>query len=147
LPLTMPMAVVEPFGRLAFVHVGMGDFTENGPLAALSSTGTRENVGYSVLGLRSASVLQAAGMQITPHASVAWQRAFGDLEPATTLVFATAGIGFEVFGVPIVRDSALIAAGLSVAVADDATIDFAYSGQIADDLSDNAISGRLDWRF
>jgi outer membrane autotransporter protein len=143
----MPMAAVEPFGRVAYVHVGMGDFTENGALAALSSTGTSEDVGYSALGIRAASVLQTAGMRVTPYASIAWQRAFGDLDPATTLVFATAGIGFEVFGVPIVRDSALITAGLSVAVADGATIDFAYSGQIAENVSDNAVTGRFDWRF
>jgi outer membrane autotransporter protein len=147
LPLTMPMAVVEPFGRLAYVHVGMGDFTENGALAALTSSGTSEDVGYSALGMRTAWALETAGMQVTPYASIAWQRAFGDLAPAASLVFASAGIGFEVFGVPIVRDSALIQAGLTVAVAGDATLGLAYSGQIAPDLNDNAVTGRFDWRF
>lgn len=147
LPLTMPIVPIEPFGRLAYVHVGMGDFTENGALAALSSSGTSADVGYSALGIRAASVLKAAGVEVTPYASIAWQRAFGDLDPTTALVFTSAGIGFEVFGVPIVRNSALVQAGLTVAVAGDATLGLAYSGQIAPDLSDNAFTGRLEWRF
>lgn len=147
LPLTSPAVVVEPFGRLAYVHVGLGNFTESGALAGLSSSGTSEDVGYSSLGIKAASVLQVAGMDVTPYASVAWQRAFGDLDPTTPLVFPSADIGFEVLGVPIVRDSALIQTGLTVVVAADATLGLTYSGQIGRGFSDNAITGRFDWRF
>jgi autotransporter-associated beta strand protein len=147
LPLFASTTAFEPFARLAYVHVATDGFTEGGSLAALSSSGGAADVGYSALGARAAGVLQARGLHITPYASIAWQRAFGDLSPVAALVFASAGIGFEVFGVPIVRDSALIEAGMTVALAGDAAIGLAYSGQIADDLSDNAITGRMDWRF
>lgn len=147
LPLRATAAQVQPFARLAYVHVATDGFAEDGSLAALTSAGSSADVGYSALGARAAGVLQAGGLYVTPYASVAWQRAFGDLDPAAALVFASAGIGFEVFGVPIVRDSALIEAGMTVVLADDATVGLGYSGQIAKDLNDNAVTGRLNWRF
>lgn len=147
LPLSALAARFEPFARLAYVHVATDGFFEDGSLAALSSSGSGSDVGYSTLGARASGVLEAGGMHVAPHASIAWQRTFGDLDPAASLVFASAGMGFEVFGVPIVRDSALIEVGMAVALADEATINLSYSGQIADNLNDNAVTGRLDWRF
>ena len=106
LPITASTAALEAFGRLAYVHVGTGGFTESGALAALTSSGGAEDVGYSVLGMRAAAVLQGSGIQIIPHASLAWQHAFADVDPVAALAFASTGIGFSVFGVPLARDSA-----------------------------------------
>lgn len=147
LPLLVSATTLEPFARLAYVHVATEGFTEGGSLAALSSPGSSGDVGYSTLGIRAATTWQFGSLRIDPYASIAWQRAFGDLDSAASLVFTSAGIGFEVFGVPIVRDSALIEAGMTVALTNDATIGFAYSGQIAHNLNDNAVTGRMNWRF
>ncbi|HWM31233.1 MAG TPA: hypothetical protein VNO69_06005 [Methyloceanibacter sp.] len=49
--------------------------------------------------------------------SAAWQHAFDDVTPGASLAFATTGIGFGIDGV-------------------------SYSGQFADEVTDNAVKGR-----
>ena len=129
------------------MHVGTGGFTENGGIAALASSGSDADVGYSSLGVRAAATMTWSGLRVTPHASLAWQHAFGDVEPAAALAFASNGVGFTVYGVPLARDSALVDAGLDLAMGRDATFGVGYSGQLGDDVADHAVTGRFDWRF
>jgi outer membrane autotransporter protein len=63
------------------------------------------------------------------------------------LAFAANGAGFTVSGVPLARDSALLQAGLDFRIASDATLGLSYTGQLAGDVQDHGITGRLDWRF
>jgi outer membrane autotransporter protein len=147
LPLRYGAAALEPFARLAYVKVDTDGFSESGGAAALSSAGGNESIGYSTLGVRVAATARLAGLLVTPHASVGWQHAIGDIEPAQTLAFASGGATFTVLGAPLARDSAIIDAGLSVAVAPDAVIGLSYSGQLAGDVADNAITGRIDLQF
>jgi len=86
-------------------------------------------------------------MLVTPRASVAWQHAFGELTPELALAFASSGIPFGISGVPLVRNSALIEAGLDLALGHDAVLGISYAGQLAGDLHDNGAQGRLTWRF
>ena len=48
---------------------------------------------------------------------------------------------------PLAADSALLDTGLDVALSDRLTAGVSYSGQYADDVSDNAVKGRLTWLF
>lgn len=64
-----------------------------------------------------------------------------------SLAFATTVIGFDVTGVPIAEDSALLDAGLDFALTDRLSHGVFYSGQYADTVSDNAVKGRLTWLF
>lgn len=146
LPLFHEESAWEPFARLAYIDVNTGGFAENGA-AGLVSSGADESLGYTVLGVRAATTLSVAGALLTPHASLAWQHALGDVDPAASLAFASGGAGFTVLGAPVARDSALLDAGLMLTLSDDASLGLAYSGQIADDVTDNAVTGRLDWRF
>jgi hypothetical protein len=50
-------------------------------------------------------------MALTPRASVAWQHAFGDVNPAAALAFQSTGAAFSVAGVPVARDAAQVEAG------------------------------------
>ena len=147
LPLSYGASAWEPFARLAYVHVDTGGFTESGGAAVLTSSGVDQSLGLSTLGVRLATTMHIAGAEVVPHASLAWQHAFGDVDPAATLAFASGGAAFTVLGAPISRDSALLDAGLAVTVAPDATLALAYSGQLAGDANDNAVTGRFDWRF
>lgn len=61
------------------------------------------------------------------------------------LAFASMGIGFGIFGVPLAEDSALIEAGLDLALSPNATLGASYAGQLADDIRDHAVKGRLNW--
>ena len=105
-----------------------------------------DDVGYSTLGLRLASADCVGGIGVRPRLSVAWQHAFGDVTPVEALTFLSTGTGFSVAGVPIAQDSALIDAGLRLAF-DSAALEILYSGQFAADARDNAVNGRVNWRF
>jgi outer membrane autotransporter protein len=86
-------------------------------------------------------------MVIVPHASAAWQHAFDDMTPEAALAFASTGIGFTVRGVPLAEDSALVDAGVDFTLRPDITLGISYSGQLASDLTDNAVKGRFNWLF
>ncbi len=140
-------SAVEPFAGLTYEHVGTDAFTESGPTAALSTLGSDQNVGYSTLGVRAATTMPIAGMLVTPRASAAWQYAFGDTTADLALAFASSGIAFGISGVPLARNSALIEAGLDLALGADAAFGITYSAQLAGDLQDNGVQGRLTWQF
>ena len=146
-PMITYHGAVEPFAGLAYVHLDTNPFTESGAAAALTSSGSGEDVGYSMLGVRAATTLPVAGMLVTPRASVDWQYAFGDVTPDLALAFASTGIAFGISGVPLARNSALIEAGLDFAVGADAVLSVTYAGQLAGDLQDNGVRGRLTSRF
>jgi len=77
-----------------------------------------------------------------------WQHAFDDITPGAALAFASTGIGFDVTGVPLAEDSALIEAGLDLNLSPTATLGVSYSGQFcASDVEDNAVKGRFTWLF
>src|SRR5262249_47277530 len=107
-PLLYGNSAFEPFYGLSYVHVGTDSFAESGPEAALPPNGADQNVGVSLLGLRAGTTLPVHGMMVTPHGSIAWQYAFGDITPAQAFAFASTGIGFGISGVPIAQSSALV---------------------------------------
>lgn len=140
-------AVFEPFVNVAYVNVHTDGFTETGGPAALTgSTGDTEAT-YSTVGARAATSLRAHDVVVMPHASAAWQRAFGDLQPGRTLSFASAGNAFGVAGLPVAKDSLLLEAGLDIKLFSAATLDIVYSARLSSGVSDNGIGGRFRWRF
>jgi uncharacterized protein with beta-barrel porin domain len=86
-------------------------------------------------------------MVLVPHASVAWQHAFDDVTPNAALAFASTGIGFDITGVPLAENSALVEARLDLNLSPTATLGVSYSGQLANNLTDNAVKGRFTWLF
>lgn len=147
LPLAHQHIAYEPFAGLAWVGVDTGGFTETGGAAALASSGESDSIGYMTLGTRVAGSMLVAGVEVVPRASLAWLHAFGDVDPDQGMAFAAFGQSFIVSGVPLAQDSALIDAGLDVILAPGATTGIFYAGQLGDGVRDNAVSGRLDWRF
>jgi len=146
--LSFGQLALEPFAGLAWVSVNTDGFTEAGGAAALTGFGDSFDTGYSTLGLRAATSLPLAnGMVLIPRASAAWQHAFNDVVPAATLAFLSTGAAFAVAGVPIARDSALVEAGLDLAVTARAVLGVSYVGQLADDVQDHGVKGKAVWRF
>jgi outer membrane autotransporter protein len=86
-------------------------------------------------------------MVVTPRFAAAWQHAFDDLAPPAGLAFQSTGIGFTVTGVPLAEDSLLLEGGLDLNVSDNTTLGVSYTGQLADDVQENAVTGRFKWRF
>ncbi len=146
-PMAMDGMALEPFGGLAYVSVDTDSFKEHGGSLASLRGNTDQDVGYSTLGLRAASTIHWGEMLLTPHLSAAWQHAFDEVTPGAALAFATTGIGFNVYGVPLAEDSALIDAGLDFALGPNTTAGVSYSGQFGDGVQDNGVKGRLTWLF
>ena len=146
LPMGAGTLAYEPFAGLAYVHVSTDRFTEQGGIAALDGFGGDQNVGFSTLGIRFAAETTIGGTRVTPRASFAWQHAFGDVDPMRTLAFSGAP-GMTIAGTPLARNSALIEAGLDVSLSPSATLGISYNGEIASDVEDHGVSGRLNWRF
>ena len=145
-PMQMWGMALEPFAGLAYVSVNTDSFHEHGGSLASLSGSTDQDVGYSTLGLRAAQTMTWGAMQVTPHVSAAWQHAF-NVTPDAALAFADTGIGFTVYGVPLAQDSALIDAGLDLALGPRTTAGVSYTGQFGDGVRDNAVKGRFTWLF
>jgi outer membrane autotransporter protein len=146
-PMLSKGVAYEPFAGLACVHVASGSFNEEGGIAALDAGSNSENVGFSTLGLRVGSAYPWLGLWTMPHASLAWQYAFGGVTPQQSYAFASTGIGFEIGGVPMARSSALVDVGVDVAVATNATLGVSYAGQLSQSAQDNGVRGRFNWKF
>jgi len=129
------------------VNASTDSFRERGRSAALKAAGIDNDVTYSTLDLRAATTMQVSTMMVSPRISLAWQHAFDDVTPDAALAFASTGIGFTVTGVPLAQDSLLVEAGLDFNLGPNATLGVSYSGQLASDLQDNAVKGRLTWLF
>src|SRR5258708_37528393 len=87
------------------------------------------------------------GMALIPRASVAWQHAFGDVTPTAALSFQSIGAGFNILGVPIARDAALVEAGGDLQLTAQAKIGVSYAGQLANSAHDHSVKGNFTWRF
>jgi len=147
-PTAMGGMALEPFGGLAYVSIDTDSIRERGgALASLRGSAESQDVGYSTVGLRAATTMQFGGMQVVPHVSAAWQHAFDDVTPGAALAFASTGIGFAIDGVPLAEDTALIDAGLDLALGENTSAGVSYSGQFGDGVSDNAVKGRFAWLF
>jgi len=146
-PLLHGRSAWEPFASISYIHVGTGSFSEGPSDAALLSGGADQNLGMTVLGVRAATTLPWYGMQLTPYGSAGWQYAFGDLTPTQSFAFTSANVGFGIAGVPLAQSSALLEAGVDLAIAPGTTVGIGYIGQIGEDLHDNSVQGRLNWQF
>lgn len=139
---------VEPFAQMAWSWIDTDGFSETGALASgLVSSGLSYDVPYSTLGLRLATSFAMGGGTVTPHASLAWRHAYGDVTPELGMSFASTGTAFTVAGAPIAEDSFLFGAGVDIGVSENLTLNVGYEGQFAGDVDTNAIRGGLTYRF
>jgi len=142
----------EPFGGLAFVHLSSGSFVETAGagsgIAALSGSGSSDNVGYSTLGGRAAaSYVLPNGMVLMPRVSAAWEHALGSLTPTAALTFQSTGAPFTVAGLPLARDSAIVESGLVLHLNPQTKFGLSYSSQLGNHVQDNSVQGNLTWLF
>jgi len=56
-------------------------------------------------------------------------------------------MGFNVYGEPLAKDSALIDAGLDFAIGKSATAGPSYTGQFGDGVQDTGVKGRFTLLF
>jgi fibronectin-binding autotransporter adhesin len=138
----------EPFAGLAWVHLRTDNFNETGGVSALNGSGVNSDTGYSTLGMRAASYyLLQNGMAFIPRASIAWQHAFGTVDPTAALAFVSTGAPFTIAGVPLARDAALVEAGADLQITGNAKVGVSYAGQLSNSVQDHSVKGNFTWRF
>lgn len=80
------------------------------------------------VGLCAAKTMMWGAMAGTPHIEAVWLHAFNDVTPGASLAFATTGIGFDLAGVRLAEDSALLNAGVDFAVSEKVITGLSYTG-------------------
>ncbi|MDR5781954.1 autotransporter-associated beta strand repeat-containing protein [Caballeronia sp. LZ065] len=141
-----PVAV-EPFAALAYVNVSSDGFEESGP-AALKGDSDNQGITYSTLGARAAwRFYPGAHGMLTARAMAGWRHAMGDTTPVSRVAFVAGGSGFDVTGVPIARDAAVVELGVDAAITKNLSFGVQYSGQYGGGAQDHTLTGNLQWKF
>jgi len=141
-----PGQQLEPFVNVARVRVHSDDLQEGGGNAALAVAGNSASVNIATLGLRDTLTLDAAG-DIRAHASLGYQRAWGDLAPVSTMHFVTGGNSFAVAGMPEARHALTTDLGIDFKLARNASVNASYLGQFASGVQDQGARMSLTVTF
>jgi outer membrane autotransporter protein len=146
--LMLGQVALEPLAGIAYVHTHRGSFVEKGGAAALSGSANEQDIGYSKLGLRAATVLPLAeGMVLIPHASAEWQHTVHELIPTAGLTFQSTGAAFSTSGLPMAQDSALVQGGLDWWFSPSMKITLEYQGDFAVTAQTHALKSAFVWNF
>jgi outer membrane autotransporter protein len=139
---------LEPFAGLAYVHLDTDAVNEVGGAAALNVQSASNDIFYSTLGLRiGTSWALGNDVVLMPRLMLAWQHAYGDVDPASTMAFNSTGAAFSVTGAPLARDAALIEVGADWMIGANAKLGLSYQGTWSDSVTDNAVTGSFSWSF
>lgn len=138
---------IEPFVGGAYIGSRRDGFAETGGAAALVSYARDYDLGAVTAGVRAQTSLDLGfGLPLTAHGQLGYRRAFGDVVPTALLSFGS-GPSFLSAGVPIDRDALVAGAGLDLAVAPNASLGVAYTGQVGARAQDQAVKGNFTLRF
>lgn len=137
--------MAEPFARLSMVWLSTDGFAETGGSAALSGTARDHNLLFSDVGARISAQYDLGDTVLSPHASLAWEHAAGDVSVQQGLAFA-GGPVFNVAGAPIARDAAAIEAGLGLAIG-NWTLGLDYTGRAGNSANENGVRVRIGTTF
>ncbi|OYX14558.1 MAG: hypothetical protein B7Z15_03560 [Rhizobiales bacterium 32-66-8] len=138
---------IEPFAALSYLQLDLDGFTETGGPAALTSAAQTQDNTFTTLGVRAIQSVALGSGLLTARGSLAWQYAFGELNPQATLAFASGSTPFTVTGAPLGRNAALIGVALDYRASSALSVGVAYSGAVSDVGQDHAVSGRLSLSF
>lgn len=129
---------VQPFVGGSAYRVHTDGFAETGGATALDGARHTDSVQFSDVGLKIETPVVAA---VSVHAGIAWQRAYGRIDPTAILSFAGSAGAFAVTGAGLSRDAAAASADIAWQPAPKLRISAGYTGLIGGAGSDNA--GRL----
>jgi subtilase-type serine protease len=137
---------LEPFANLSYANLHVDSFAEKGGSAALAGASSDTDVTFTTLGLRASKQLRFGGAEATLRGMAGWRHAYGDVTPLSSLAFAGMDT-FEISGLSIARDAALVEVGLDIDLAPATTFGFSYRGQIASKVQDHGVRADLRIRF
>ena len=137
---------LSPFGQVSQIWLQTLNFGENGAEAALSGQASNASTGFGTLGARLSHEWQTGKNSWQVGVSAGWQRAWGDLSPATTLAFAT-GPDFTVSSAAIARNSAVIEVGIGASLGPSSRFNLVYSATLAGQSNSQMLQAQLQWLF
>ena len=144
LDVDMAEVVVTPFAGLAGTYARTDGFTETGGPAALVIDASDNVTGATSLGLR---IRHEAG-HVALAGSAAWRHAFGDVDPASRVAFASApAASFLVRGAPVAEDTLAVGTQIDLAVTETTKLTFGYTGEFASGVRDNGLRSELRVEF
>ena len=127
-PVETPRGRFIPFVNAALVHHHMDGFTETGGVAALTVASASETAGFTTVGLRAETELDAGAQTVRLMGSVGWRHGYGDLTASTSDAFS-GGTPFAISGAPVRRDAAVVEAGLAMRAGAGGKASFSYQGE------------------
>ncbi len=137
---------LEPFANLGYQLYQRDSYSEKGGDAALKVHGQSQKNLSSTFGLRVAKTNNLDnGMQLTPRLSAGWKHTYGELDMHTRQQLLNGGIGFEIAGAQLDRNSLSLDAGLDLALSASHTLGMAVTGDIASDSRNTGVMGQ--WRM
>ncbi|BBC73464.1 autotransporter YapH [Altererythrobacter sp. B11] len=140
--------LLEPFAGVNHVHVKTDGFAETGgELGELQVAGQTRDVTYTSLGLRLSAVVPISDRAVvTPRASAAWLRGFGDRAAFGTSTLS-AGSAFTIEGLPVARDSLRLEAGAQANILPGGSLGISYVGNLSDRWSDHGLKLGFSYSF
>ena len=129
---------VEPFVGGSAYRVHTDGFSEAGGSTALDGARRTDSVQFSDVGLKIGTPVINS---VSVHAGVAWQHAFGSVDPEAILSFAGTATSFSVTGASLSRDAAAPTADIAWTPTPKLRVSAGYTGLIGRAGADNG--GRL----
>ncbi|MDM7853022.1 autotransporter outer membrane beta-barrel domain-containing protein [Pseudochrobactrum kiredjianiae] len=139
-------AVFEPFANLAYVSLKTDGFTETGGQAALTIDRDRMSTVFTTLGIRGATEMMFGNVKTELNGTLGWQHAFNDVDSVTRASFSN-GSAFDISGVPVAKDTALVQAGFDIKASETATFGISYRGQFGSGFQSNSVNAKLGIKF
>jgi subtilase-type serine protease len=145
-PQTTHHTTLSPFAQVSQTWLHTSNFGENGAEAGLSGQATNASTGFGTLGARLSHEWQTSQTRWQASLSAGWQRAWGDLAPATTLAFAT-GPDFTVSSAAMARDAAVIEVGIGASLGPSSRLNVVYATTLSGQSSSQMLQAQLQWWF
>ena len=139
--------MVEPFGDVAYINQQTKSFREHGGVSSLYGHGQDTGVTYATFGTRLASRVKVGKAVLIPGMTVGYRHAFGAITPTTREALVSGSSDFEVGGVPLVQDAALVKVGVQAEVTKRIRVGVSYTGQYGVRYSESGLKGTVSWVF
>jgi len=143
---------IQPILGASFAHLQTDGYSEHGGAVSLLSVEEADFTTFkSLLGARFALPFELeSGRKIVPEARAVWAHEFADDHSAFWARLQAAGPGsdpFQVKGRSYPRDTAIIGAGLTAPLSDEASVTLDYDASINPEMTANTVSAglRITW--
>lgn len=135
---------LEPFAQAARVQVDNDGFREQGGAAALEVRSDELTTTLSTLGVRADGPL---GDSARWETMLGWRHASGDRLPHSPNRFVDGDVAFDITGVPLAKNVAVVDLGVDLLARPDFNLGFGYTGQFGDGVLDGGFRLGLTYRF